>query len=185
MARLLKPRNKIDVASRSIITDASSTDLRDTILAYLASHNAMTIASCDGDSPWASAVFYANDDMDIYFLSNPNSRHGSNMGMNSKVSVAIHDDPSEWKDIRGIQLEGEVEKVRSPKRKILFWQIYRKKFPFVDRFFQPGSLHEMVKSKIAAVKVYRIIPNRVFYLDNSRGFGHREILEPTSSVEKS
>jgi uncharacterized protein YhbP (UPF0306 family) len=98
------------------------------------------------------------------------------MEKNRNVGVAIHEDPNEWKEIRGIQLEGQVERVRSPKRKLLFWRIYRKKFPFVDRFFQPGPLHEMVKAKIADVKIYRIVPTQVLYLDNRRGFGNREEL---------
>ena len=124
----------------------------------------------------AAAVFYASDDLELYFLSNPGSRHGTNMAANARVSVAIHEDYREWKDIRGIQLEGRAELVRSPKRKLLFWQIYRKKFPFVDAFFRPGALYEMVQAKMAGIRIYRVVPQEMFYLDNSRGFGHRERL---------
>src|ERR1035437_4873637 len=110
----------------------STEDLRRKILEYLEEHNAMTIASCLRDVPWAAAVFYASDGFDLSFLSNPHSRHGTNMAANKLVSVTIHEDPRDWRAIRGIQLEGRAEQVRSPKRKVRFWEIYLKKFPFVE-----------------------------------------------------
>jgi uncharacterized protein YhbP (UPF0306 family) len=157
-------------------TANSTEQLRKTILDYLAAHNAMTIASCDKNVPWASAVFYASDGLDLYFISNPRSRHGTNIAANSWVSAAVHEDPNNWKEIRGIQLEGVAELVRSPKGKIRFWEIYRKKFPFVDAFFKPGPLREIVQAKIAGVRLYRIVPRAVWHLDNRLGFGHREQL---------
>ena len=35
------------------------------ILEYLETHNVMTIASCSQDVPWAAAVFYASDGLDL------------------------------------------------------------------------------------------------------------------------
>lgn len=151
-------------------------DLRRQILEYLQSHNAMTIASCRRDVPWAAAVFYASDGFDLYFLSDPSSRHGTNMAANKLVSATIHEDPRDWRAIRGIQLEGRAEQVRSPERKVRFWEIYLKKFPFVEEFFRPGPEREMLQEKLAGIRLYRIVPRAVWYLDNSRGFGHREQL---------
>lgn len=150
--------------------------LRQRILEYLAAHNSMTIASCQQDVPWAAAVFYVNDEFDLYFLSNPSSRHGTNIGANSVVSAAIHEDYRDWREIKGIQLEGRAERVRSPKLKLRFWQLYRKKFPFVEAFFKAGPLREMVQAKLGGIRLYRIVPQAVWYLDNDRGFGHRECL---------
>jgi uncharacterized protein len=150
--------------------------LRRSILEYLAAHNSMTIASSHRNVPWASAVFYASDVFTLYFLSNPKSRHGTNIAENSRVSVAIHEDYSEWRAIKGIQLEGLAERVRSPKAMLQFWELYRKKFPFVEAFFKPGPLREVVQSKLAGIRIYRVIPNAIWYLDNSQGFGHREML---------
>ncbi len=151
-------------------------ELRQTILSYLATHNSMTIATCYENVPWASAVFYVNDEFDLYFLSSPLSRHGANIASNKKVSATVHEDYRDWNEIRGIQLEGQAEMVSSPKLKLLFWEIYLKKFPFVEAFFQPGVLREIVKAKLSGIRLYRIVPRAVWYLDNGRGFGHREFL---------
>ena len=151
--------------------------LRRDLLDYLAAHNVMTIASCDGNVPWAAAVFYASDEFDLYFFSNPKSRHGGNMTANSIVSAAIHEDYSDWRAIRGIQLEGRAERLRSLKLQARFWEVYLKKFPFVKQFFLAGSAGGMLQKKLAGVRLYRIVPQTLYYIDNSRGFGHREMLD--------
>ena len=147
------------------------------ILQYLESHHAMTLASCQRNFPWAAAVFFANDGFDLYFFSNPRSRHGVNIAANRKVSAAIHEDYRHWREIRGIQLEGHAELLRSRKLRARFWEVYRKKFPFVEDFFREGPLREELRSKLAGIRLYRLVPTTAWYLDNSRGFGHREKLE--------
>lgn len=155
----------------------NAAQLRRDILAYLATHNVMTIASCDKNVPWAAAVFYASDEFDLYFFSSPKSRHGMNMAANSAVSAAIHEDYSDWRAIRGIQLEGRAERLRSLKLQTRFWEVYLAKFPFVKQFFQAGSVGDILKTKLSGVRLYRIVPQTVYYIDNSRGFGHREMLD--------
>ena len=160
---------------------AEASQLRRDFLEYLAAHNVMTIASCDRNVPWAAAVFYASDEFELYFFSNPKSRHGGNMAANSIVSAAIHEDYHDWRAIRGIQLEGRAERLRSLKLQARFWQVYLRKFPFVKQFFpvegEVGGLAGLLKAKLAGVRLYRIVPQTVYYIDNSRGFGHREKLD--------
>ena len=151
--------------------------LRRDILEYLETHNVMTIASCVKDVPWAAAVFYASEGLDLYFFSNPRSRHGVNIAANAEVSAAIHEDYRDWKQIRGIQLEGRAERLRGLKMQARFWKVYTKKFPFVRQFFREGPLQGAVQRKLSGIRLYRIVPRAVWYLDNSRGFGHREMLE--------
>ena len=165
------------------ISSVPTDDLRRSILEYLSTHNVMTIASCDKNVPWAAAVFYASDGFDLYFFSNPKSRHGMNMAANAQVSAAIHEDYREWREIRGIQLEGRAERLRSLKLQKRFWVVYLKKFPFVKEFFQAGRLRDVFQAKLAGIRLYRIVPQSVYYIDNSKGFGHREMLELKGSDE--
>ena len=163
-----------------------SEPLRQHILDYLAAHNVMTIASCDRNIPWAAAVFYASDEFDLYFFSNPKSRHGGNMAANSIVSAAIHEDYRDWRAIRGIQLEGRAERLRSLQLQARFWEVYLGKFPFVKQFFsgagqtgakQTDTIRDLLTAKLAGVRLYRIVPHAVYFIDNSKGFGHREKLD--------
>jgi uncharacterized protein YhbP (UPF0306 family) len=164
---------------------SSVAQLRRDLLDYLAGHNVMTIASCDGNVPWAAAVFYASDEFDLYFFSNPKSRHGGNMAANALVSAAIHEDYSDWRAIRGIQLEGRAERLRSLKLQARFWEVYLGKFPFVKQFFSgrgPGEggtsgVRGLLQTKVTGVRLYRVVPRTLYYIDNSKGFGHRERLD--------
>ncbi|OFW02235.1 MAG: hypothetical protein A3G20_02620 [Acidobacteria bacterium RIFCSPLOWO2_12_FULL_59_11] len=134
----------------------------------------MTIASCDRNVPWAAAVFYASEGFDLYFFSSPRSRHGKNMAANPAVSAAIHEDCRKWQEIKGVQLEGRAERLRSANLRARFWEIYLAKFPFVKEFFQSGPRRNVLKAKLKGVRLYRIVAATVWYLDNRRGFGHRE-----------
>ena len=68
----------------------------------------MTLATCAGDAPWAATVFFASDDLQLYFFSSPDSRHCQNLALNPKVAVTIQEDYHDWRKIKGIQLEGQV-----------------------------------------------------------------------------
>ncbi len=59
-----------------------SADLKSRLQAFLAQHNTMTLATVDAaGAPHAAAVFYAADDaLNLYFLSSPNSRHSQQSG---------------------------------------------------------------------------------------------------------
>ena len=156
--------------------------LRRSILDYLETHNVMTIASCQDNVPWAAAVFYASDGFDLYFLSNPRSRHGTCMAANPMVSAAIHEDYHDWRTIQGIQLEGKAERLRSLKLQARCWMVYSRKFPFVKEFFQPGNLQQLLQPKLAGIRLYRIVPQKIWFIDNRRGFGHREMLDLTQEA---
>ncbi len=155
--------------------------LRREIIRYLESRHVMTIASCRKNVPWASAVYYASDGLELYFFSKPTSRHGMNMKENVRVSAAIHEDYSDWKQIQGIQLEGQAARLTSLRQKAQFWKIYEKKFPFIKQFLgqflRPSAMRQAVKAKLEGVRLYRIVPHTLWFIDNSKGFGHREMLE--------
>ena len=84
-------------------------DLKQQIVDYLKSHNTMTLATCAGDVPWAATVFFASDDLRLYFFSAPESRHCQNLAANGRVAVTVQEDYQDWRKIKGIQLEGRAE----------------------------------------------------------------------------
>ena len=66
-----------------------SDELKQQLLDYLKSHNTMTLATCAGAAPWAATVFFASDDLQLYFFSAPDSRHCQNLAVNSNVAVSV------------------------------------------------------------------------------------------------
>ena len=110
-------------------------ELKRQILDYLQIHNTMTLATCAGDAPWAATVFFASDDLQLYFFSSPDSRHCQNLAANSRVAVTIQEDYKDWREIKGIQLEGQVVLVDGVLEKAKAMAVYARKYPDVIKLF--------------------------------------------------
>ena len=143
--------------------------LRAEVQSYLREHHVMTLASHGEEGVWAAAVFYANDGFAIYFLSSPSSRHGRDMAGNPRVSAAVHEDYSDWRAIKGVQMEGSASMLAG-KEEEMARRLYGAKFPIVGKLeHAPASI---VKA-LAKVRWYKLVPDRLYFIDNSAGFGQR------------
>ena len=149
--------------------------LKQQIVDYLKSHNTMTLATCAGDVPWAATVFFASDDLRLYFFSAPESRHCQNLTVNQRVAVAIQEDYKDWREIKGIQLEGSVALVDGVVEKANAMAIYAIKYPDVIKLFTNPDSGVFYKAFLK-VKFYCVTPDKVFFIDNAQGFGKRQEL---------
>jgi uncharacterized protein len=152
-----------------------SSELKRQILDYLRAHNTMTLATTTGDVPWAATVFFASEDLRLYFFSAPESRHCQNLEINPRVAVTIQEDYHDWRKIKGIQLEGYAGLVDGAVEKTKAMAIYARKYPAVIKLFTDpasGVLHKA----FLKVNFYRVVPEKVFYIDNEQGFGKRREL---------
>lgn len=153
-----------------------SEELNRQILAYIESHNTMTLGTCHGDLPWAATVFYASDELRLYFFSAPDSRHCHNLALNPRVAVTVQEDYRNWLKIKGIQLEGKVVPVDSLVEKAKAMSVYARKYPDVMKVFTNPASGVFYKAFLK-VKFYCVVPERVFYIDNEQfGFGKRQEL---------
>jgi len=151
------------------------TDLKQQIVDYLHSHNTMTLATTQGDLPWAATVFFASEDFRLYFFSAPDSRHCQNLAANPRVAVTIQEDYRDWRKIKGIQLEGRVTLVDGIIEKARAMAIYARKYPeIIKLFIDPAS--GVFHKAFLKVKFYCVMPDRVFFIDNAQGFGKRQEL---------
>jgi uncharacterized protein len=152
-----------------------SETLKQQVLDYLGSHNTMTLATTAGDVPWAATVFYASDDLQLYFFSAPESRHCQNLSSNQRVAVTIQEDYQDWRAIKGIQLEGKVALVDSVIEKAEAMAIYARKYSDVIKLFtNPAS--GVFHKAFLKVKFYHVIPAKIYFIDNAQGFGKRQEL---------
>jgi uncharacterized protein YhbP (UPF0306 family) len=142
-------------------------DSRILALEYLAEHQVMTLATGSGTQIWAAAVFYVNQDFSLFFLSSGHTRHARHLTVNPWAAATIQEDYDEWQKIKGIQLEGRVSLLSGTAQKMAI-QVYANKYPFLGQ--ATGALAAALKK----VNWYRITPSRLYYIDNSQGFGHRE-----------
>ncbi len=156
--------------------EAMSEDLRRQVLTYLKTHNVMTLATAGPDGPWAAALFYVNDGFDLYWLSDPDTRHSLDIAHNPQASVAVHEDYRDWRTIQGIQMEGSAELVGTIIQAIRPMRLYVAKYPFLGDLRNPPPA---LAKAIATTRVYRFTPGRVYFIDNTKGLGHREEVDLT------
>ena len=136
------------------------------ILAYLAHHNTLTLATERDGIPFACSLFYANDNFDLYFVSETKTRHAENLISNPRVAAAIHENYSDWRVIQGVQLEGACAVVSDPIESARALALYAAKFPFVTQ----------LGAAMAMVSPFKVTPRWVRFVDNTRGFGFKEEL---------
>lgn len=150
----------------------SQAELRQRVRRYLEAHNVMTLATAGPEGPWAAAVFYAGDERGLVFLSSPSSRHASELARQPRVAATVQDDTADWAAIKGVQLEGTASELQGPERDAA-QQLYARKFPLVAG---AAAAPAAIVQALARVRWYRLAPQRLHFVDNSLGFGHRDEL---------
>ena len=138
----------------------------------LREHHVLTLATHDGESVWAAALFYAHEGLDLYLLSKPGSRHARSLEREPRAAVTIQRDYDDWPRIVGIQAEGRVAALDGDDRAHAR-AVYAAKFPFVGRL---GGAPAAIAEALNQVHWYRFRPERLYLIDNSLGFGHRDEL---------
>lgn len=143
---------------------------RQAALDYLRDHQVMTLATVGDAGVWAAAVFYANDQFDLFFLSAGHTRHAQNIAANPRIAAAIHEDYRDWPAIKGIQLEGTAAQLEGDAKEKAV-RLYRRKYPFL------AQADEVMQAALDQVNWYRLRPERLYFIDNSRGLGHRDEID--------
>ena len=140
------------------------------VVDYLAAHHVMTLATHGPDGPWAAAVFYASDGGSLIFLSSPTTRHCRNLALDGRCAATIQDDQGDWTRIKGIQLEGRVAQLEGDEERRA-QHLYGEKFPVIGAV---ANVPPAIVKALAKVRWFRLAPERFYFIDNSKGFGHRD-----------
>jgi len=149
-------------------------DSRQRVQDYLRTHRIATLATMAAHGPWAAAVFYASEGDTLFFLSSPNSRHCRNLESDPRAAATIQGDYSDWPEIKGVQMEGMVSPL-SGVDETRARRLYGEKFPLIGKL---ESAPAPIVAALGRVRWYRLRPTRLFFIDNSVGFGHREEITP-------
>lgn len=161
-----------------------STETRQAIRQLLETQNTMTLATCEGDRPWATAVFYASDpELNLYFVSDERTRHGHPLQTKNWAAGAIHPDCREWMEVYGVQFEGPVNILEGMARTTAL-NCYFDKFPEIKTLCeQPRTQNEeTIATRLLAAHLYQLKPQWMRLIDNRRHFGCKAeiVLDPPS-----
>lgn len=144
-----------------------SDEARARALAYVAEHHVVTLATHGPQGVWAAAVFYAAEGFRLVFLSAGHTRHAQNIAATPRVAATIQEDYADWPAIRGVQLEGTARLLHDAARDAAM-ALYAARYPFL------GAAPPAIAAALERVNWYELRPERLYFVDNSRGFGHRD-----------
>ncbi len=144
--------------------------MNSTLLIELLQVSTMTLATSGaGGEPHAAAVYFAADeDMRLYFFSDPESQHGQDLSRDQRAAVSCYPQTQDWQDIRGVQMRGQVQRVKPDLEWEVGWEVYTAKFPFVRE----------LKAIVAQNSLYVFVPSWVRLVDNRRAFGFKQEWNP-------
>lgn len=144
--------------------------LRARILALLEEHHVMTLASAGAEGPWAAAVFYAHDNLRLYFLSSPTSRHAECLAADPRAAATIQRDYDDWPGIRGLQMSGSVRAVAAADEARVR-ALYQQRYPLIGG---GAGVPRKILEALQRIRWYELVPEDIYLIDNTLGFAHRE-----------
>jgi uncharacterized protein YhbP (UPF0306 family) len=97
---------------------------------------------------------------------------------NPYAAASIHGEYASWRDIKGLQMEGRVTSVKGFMNVAQAVKTYTGKFPFSKDFFSdPAGVVGNVGKSLSRAAAHAFRPVKIYYLDNSLGFGVRWKME--------
>ncbi|MCB9453500.1 MAG: pyridoxamine 5'-phosphate oxidase family protein [Anaerolineaceae bacterium] len=138
---------------------------KEAIRAFLETQSTLTLATVDDDgTPRAAPLFYvSDDDLNLYWLSSPTSRHSLNLGAHPQVAATIYPAVWAWTAIRGLQIEGIAGIVTGSEHRESILACYQQKFNL------PPDLNAIIEQST----LYTLRPTWIRWLDNSVSFGFK------------
>lgn len=153
-------------------------ELVDRIAAFLDAHHVMSLATSGAHGPHAANLFYARDGFVLFWVSDPASRHSVEIETDARAAVTIAPDFSDYAMIRGLQLGGRACRISDPAERGRARRILEARYPFLRQIADEG-----LSETYRRAEIYRLDVVRIVLIDNSRGFGHKDVLDLARSTD--
>jgi hypothetical protein len=147
-------------------------ELAERIAAFLDAHHVMSLATLGPDGPHGANLFYARDGFTLFWVSDPTSRHSVELEADARVAATIARDYSDYATIEGLQASGRARRLVDDAELAWARQILEARYPFLEQLLDGD-----VRDSYARAQVYRLDVGRFVLIDNTRGFGHKDVLD--------
>jgi uncharacterized protein YhbP (UPF0306 family) len=137
----------------------------DRIAQLLRQQTTLSLATTGEDGlPCVAPLFYiVDEELILYWLSSQSSLHSQNINRTPRAAATVYRDAKSWKEIRGLQMRGLVNRVSDPKRRGALLKAYCERF----------KLGRVFRLAIRRSALYAFQPEFFRYIDNATGFGYK------------
>jgi uncharacterized protein len=147
---------------------------RTEIRAFLQANHVMSLATVVDGAPHASSLMYAAADLTLYWTSEPRTRHSQAIAREARVAATIAPDYGDFRAIRGVQIAGRARRLADPGEIDLARKLMCRRFLFLREM---ELLPETLRRALDGAAYYRLDPEQLTLIDNTRGFGSRHTLQ--------
>ena len=148
----------MNLIQTSPIQKMDSQKIEQSIVNILSQNELCTMATVTlGGKPHANTAFYAfTDELMLYVLTPPDSRHGQNLTANSAISLAVYDSHQPWDNLKvGLQAFGTA-KVAEGQNVALALDLYTKRFPGLGQWITNPSEIAKIDSRFYQISLDQI-----------------------------
>lgn len=117
----------------------------------------------DGHVHAANVNFVSDDDLNLYWLSKPESMHSAQLSFNPNVAATAYPHFRLPNRIRGVQVRGHACEMKAEEFDTT-WKLYRAKFPYAAAFKNRVQNED---------RFYRLSSNWLRLIDNTVAFGFK------------
>lgn len=137
------------------------------VRAFLEAQYTLTLATrgSQGEPQAADLYYVLLDGLKMGFISSASSRHIANIRRDPRVACTVHAMATQWRDIRGVQIEGTCAPL-SGWEGMRAWARYVARFPFVLR-------DAPLRKALQGMQLYCITPRWVRWIDNGMELGYK------------
>jgi uncharacterized protein YhbP (UPF0306 family) len=132
------------------------------VIDFLKTQKLMIVAT-SGDFPWIANVYFTFDDnLNLYFFSDPNTLHCRQIAQNGAVAVSIvdsHQDVSQLK--RGLQISGIAEQISDMEKIKQSLKMSKEALGIINSEIS----YKNILQKVIKGRMYKIVPKRIKLFD--------------------
>ena len=146
--------------------------LKEEIRAFLQAQHVASLATIVGGSAHAASVMFAVDGLVLYWTSDPGARHSIAIEADSRVAATVAPDYEDFRAIRGLQIAGRARKLGAGESAHAR-ELLGRRYVFLR---QLDRLPEALRAAVGRAAYYRLDPDTITLIDNTRGFGNKRTL---------
>ncbi len=159
-------------------------ELKRGIEEFLAAHHVATLATATGEgTAHAASLMYAVDGLSLLWMSDPATRHSRHLEREPRVTATIAPDYADFRAIRGLQIAGSARRLRDVLEVERAKGLLRSRYAFLGQLSAGPLDNAALREALDKAGFYRLEPERITLIDNSKEFGHKESLRVKSGRE--
>jgi uncharacterized protein YhbP (UPF0306 family) len=116
---------------------------------------------------------FAVDEFSLYWTSDPGTRHSLAIEGNAHVAATVAPDYEDFRAIRGVQIAGRARRLSEAAEAAHARELLSRRFPFLRKL---EAMPAALRAALDKAAYYRLDPDTLTLIDNTRGFGSRHTL---------